>query len=67
MKDFRADGTEGTDFYMRATPAHANCVENLPVYAAILFASHASPTVAAPMTTVAIDFRPLSTEEGETP
>jgi uncharacterized MAPEG superfamily protein len=42
MKDFRADGSEGTDFYARATRAHANCVENLPVYAAIVLASHAA-------------------------
>lgn len=39
MKDFRA---AATDFYTRATRAHANCVENLPAYAAIVFACHAA-------------------------
>jgi uncharacterized MAPEG superfamily protein len=36
IKDFRADAVEGPDFYKRAMRAHANCVENLPVYAAIV-------------------------------
>jgi uncharacterized MAPEG superfamily protein len=42
MKDFRADGAGWTDFYTRATRAHANCVENLPVYAAMVFAARAA-------------------------
>ena len=33
---FRADATEGPDWYRRATRAHANCVENLPVFGAIV-------------------------------
>jgi uncharacterized MAPEG superfamily protein len=37
--EFRADGTDGADWYKRATRAHANCIENLPVYAAIVLAA----------------------------
>lgn len=33
---FRADAIEGADWYKRAMRAHANCVENLPVYGAIV-------------------------------
>jgi uncharacterized MAPEG superfamily protein len=32
---WRADGAEGSAWYQRATRAHMNCVENLPVYGAI--------------------------------
>ncbi|WP_300337008.1 MAPEG family protein [Accumulibacter sp.] len=37
---FRADQIEGADRYKRAMRAHANCVENLPVFAAIVIALH---------------------------
>jgi len=33
---FRADAPTGPDWYRRAMRAHANCVENLPVYGAIV-------------------------------
>jgi hypothetical protein len=36
---FSADGTGGADWYKRATRAHANCIENLPVYGAIVLAA----------------------------
>lgn len=42
IRDFRADGVEGDDWYKRAMRAHANCVENLPVFAVIVFALFAS-------------------------
>ena len=41
IRDFRADQVEGEDWYRRAMRAHANCVENLPVFGAIVFALHA--------------------------
>lgn len=41
ISEFRADNVEG-EFYRRAMRAHANCVENLPVFAAIVFALHVS-------------------------
>lgn len=42
IRSFRADPVEGDDWYRRSIRAHANCVENLPVFGAIVFALHAS-------------------------
>src|SRR5690242_15595835 len=42
IHQFPADAPEGPDWYKRATRAHANCVENLPVYAAIVVAASAA-------------------------
>jgi len=36
VKEFRADQVEGSDRYRRSMRAHLNCVENLPVYGAIV-------------------------------
>ena len=51
LSEFRADPVEGEDWYRRATRAHANCIENLPVFGAIVFALFVSrvggPTVDA--------------------
>ncbi len=38
IREFRADQVEGEDWYRRAMRAHANCIENLPVFGAIVFA-----------------------------
>jgi uncharacterized MAPEG superfamily protein len=38
ISEFRADRVEGEDWYRRAMRAHANCVENLPVFGAIVLA-----------------------------
>ena len=38
MSEFRADRIEGEDWYKRAMRAHANCVENLPVFGAVVLA-----------------------------
>ena len=47
--EFIGGQAPGTDFYSRATRAHANCVENLPLFAAVVFAAHLagvfSPTI----------------------
>ena len=40
IRSFRADQIEGADWYKRAMRAHANCVENLPVFGAIVLALH---------------------------
>lgn len=40
IREFRADQIEGADWYKRAMRAHANCVENLPVFGAIVFGLH---------------------------
>jgi uncharacterized MAPEG superfamily protein len=42
LAEFRADEVHGADWYRRAMRAHANCVENLPVYGAIVVAILAS-------------------------
>ena len=42
IRDFRADQVEGEDWYRRSMRAHANCVENLPVFGAIVLALYAS-------------------------
>jgi uncharacterized MAPEG superfamily protein len=42
IRDFRADQVEGEDWYRRAMRAHANCVENLPVFGAIVLAVYVS-------------------------
>jgi uncharacterized MAPEG superfamily protein len=38
IAEWRADLSQGSDWYQRAMRAHMNCVENLPVYAAIVVA-----------------------------
>jgi uncharacterized MAPEG superfamily protein len=42
LSEFRADVAHGDDWYRRAMRAHANCVENLPVYGAVVIAILAS-------------------------
>lgn len=44
LTDFPADQVQGSDFYKRAMRAHANCVENLPVFLAVVFAAHVTQT-----------------------
>jgi len=38
IREFRADRVEGEDWYRRSMRAHANCIENLPVFGAIVLA-----------------------------
>jgi uncharacterized MAPEG superfamily protein len=42
MASFPADGREGAAWYQRAMRAHANCIENLPLFSVVVFALHAS-------------------------
>lgn len=42
LKSFPGDEPHGPPFYRRAVRAHANCVENLPVFAVIVLAAQAS-------------------------
>jgi uncharacterized MAPEG superfamily protein len=37
IASFRSDQLEGEDWYRRGTRAHANCVENLPIFGAIVW------------------------------
>src|SRR5690349_7503826 len=39
LKSFPGDEPHGSPFYRRATGAHANCIENLPVFGAIVSAA----------------------------
>jgi len=41
MGDFPADRVEGQAWYVRAMRAHANCIENLPVFAVLVYALRA--------------------------
>jgi uncharacterized MAPEG superfamily protein len=36
ISEWRADQPQGVEWYRRAVRAHLNCVENLPVYAAVV-------------------------------
>ena len=38
LKEFLADQPQGSDWYRRAMRAHANCLENLPIYTAVVVA-----------------------------
>jgi uncharacterized MAPEG superfamily protein len=38
IAEWRADVPQGSDWYQRALQAHMNCVENLPVYTAVVIA-----------------------------
>jgi uncharacterized MAPEG superfamily protein len=38
IREWRPDEDQGTDWYKRAMRAHANCLENLPLYTAVVIA-----------------------------
>src|SRR5512146_208185 len=38
IREWRPDGDQGTDWYRRAMRAHANCLDNLPLYTAVVIA-----------------------------
>jgi uncharacterized MAPEG superfamily protein len=52
--EWRADLPQGSDWYRRAMRAHMNCVENLPVYAAIAVAIVATGAHGAMLDTLAL-------------
>ncbi len=54
LSAFRADEPHGSEWYRRAMRAHANCVENLPVYAAIVVAIMASGVRSPTLDTLAV-------------
>ena len=54
LSDFRADEQQGSDWYRRAMRAHANCVENLPVYTAIVVAIVVSGVRSSTVDTLAV-------------
>jgi len=54
IREFRADQIEGADWYKRAMRAHANCVENLPVFGAIVFGLYVGNVGSALVNAVAV-------------
>lgn len=56
LTDFPADTAHGSSAYRRAVRAHANCVENLPVYGAIVVVAFAAQVTSSTMDTLAIAF-----------
>jgi uncharacterized MAPEG superfamily protein len=47
IRNFPADAAGGDDWYRRATRAHANCIENLPVFGAVVFGLHVANVTGA--------------------
>lgn len=41
IRSFKADDVQGEDWYRRSMRAHANCIENLPIFGAIVFVLYA--------------------------
>src|SRR5919107_291177 len=54
IREFRADQIEGADRYKRAMRAHANCVENLPVFGAIVLGLYVGNVGSALVNTPAV-------------
>lgn len=55
IKEFRADEPHGSEWYRRAMRAHANCLENLPIYTAIVVAMAATGVHSRTLDLLAID------------
>jgi hypothetical protein len=56
LTDFPADVAHGSPAYRRAVRAHANCVENLPVYGAIVVTGFAAQALSPITDTLALVF-----------
>jgi uncharacterized MAPEG superfamily protein len=54
IAEWRADVPQGSDWYQRALRAHMNCVENLPIYAAVVIALLAADVQSAVIDGLAI-------------
>ena len=54
VAEWRADVPQGSDWYKRAMRAHMNCVENLPVYTAVVVALLATGAKSATLDMLAI-------------
>lgn len=54
VHEWRADVTQGSEWYQRAMRAHMNCVENLPVYGAVAFAAFATGVSGAMLDRLAV-------------
>ena len=54
IRDFPPDAAGGEEWYRRATRAHANCIENLPVFGAIVFALYVASVAGALVDALAV-------------
>ena len=54
VNEFRADQIEGSDRYRRAMRAHLNCLENLPIYGAIVLVIVVSGAQSAALDSLAL-------------
>lgn len=54
ISEWRAEPSQGDDWYRRAMRAHANCVENLPVYGAIAVCAYAAGVGGAALDALAL-------------
>jgi uncharacterized MAPEG superfamily protein len=54
VREWRADVSQGADWYQRAMRAHMNCVENLPVYGAVAVAAVATGVTGADLDALAL-------------
>jgi len=54
IRSFRADQVEGADWYIRAMRAHANCVENLPVFGEIVLGLYVGNVASAFVNALAV-------------
>ena len=56
LTDFPADTPHGSPLYRRAMRAHANCVENLPLFGAVVIAAVATGTSSPALDLLALTF-----------
>ncbi|MFZ1883262.1 MAG: MAPEG family protein [Rhodoplanes sp.] len=64
IAEWRADEPQGSEWYRRAVRAHMNCVENLPIYTAlvvVLLAIHADTPVLDALAIIILVARILQT------
>ena len=54
IRSFRADQIEGADWYIGAMRAHANCVENLPVFGEIVLGLYVGNVASAFVNALAV-------------
>jgi len=54
IRNFPADAAGGEEWYRRATRAHANCIENLPVFGAVVFALYVGNVTGRLVDTLAV-------------
>jgi uncharacterized MAPEG superfamily protein len=56
IREWRADVAQGAEWYQRAMRAHMNCVENLPVYGALVLVAFATGATGVALDRLAIAF-----------